>query len=76
MEVKAKDVSGKPIVIGSIVAFCAAGKSSLMHMGKVIKLTHKTATVEYWKPRHVWGAESAHEIAEARRAHDVLCLVE
>lgn len=51
---KPVDIAGKVIDIGDTVAFCTAGKSSDMRIGKVIRITPKQVEILHSENVHTW----------------------
>lgn len=62
----ATDLVGRPIVVGSRVAYCMAGQSSNMRAGIVEKVGPATVQMQQ---RNEWGGI-------IRRNHKAVCLIE
>lgn len=68
-----QDVSGRELKVGQKVAFCLAGKSYAMCIGKVIRVMSKTVAIKHetyirWK--------GMTEEVETVRAFSSVCIVE
>lgn len=50
------DVAGKEIEVGMSVAFCTAGRSSDMRLGKVVRMTKKQVEIEYTDYKYSYEA--------------------
>lgn len=72
-EVTPEDIVGEKLGVGDTVAFCLAGTSSDMRLGKVVKVNKKTVSIEYdsW-PRYDGKVESI----TVMRAFDSVVVVE
>lgn len=68
-----KDVSGRELKVGQKVAFCLAGKSYAMCIGKVVRVMPKTVAIKH-ETYIRWNGIT--EEVETVRAFSSVCIVE
>lgn len=68
-----QDVSGRELKVGQKVAFCLAGKSYAMCIGKVIRVMPKTVAIKH-ETYTRWNGMT--EEVETVRAFSSVCIVE
>lgn len=68
-----QDVSGRELKVGQKVAFCLAGKSSAMRIGKVVRVMPKTVAIKHETYSRCKGVT---EEVETVRAFSSVCIVE
>lgn len=68
-----QDVSGRELKVGQKVAFCLAGKSYAMRIGKVVRVMPKTVAIKH-ETYSRWKRMT--EEVETVRAFSSVCIVE
>lgn len=68
-----QDVSGRELKVGQKVAFCLAGKSYAMCIGKVVRVMPKTVAIKH-ETNIIWKGMT--EEVETVRPFSSVCIVE